>query len=505
MKHDVLNHSAFFEHMEQFGYFRDLEELLPEDFTAVFEIARVLEDQDSPLFRSLAAVMTVTPPHRAEEPKPSREWKPNRNITHSEEYEAELMRSVSDVKRILPHQHLLPEEVFMQRLARRSLWINLPKAPVTLPYKSTDRDYSPNNFKQKVYLLVDTSTSMSSHHRIQMAKAVVYVFLKRNLAELGHIYLRTFDADVGPLQRATDEASLRRLIHYTMRLSRLGNGTVMERALLQATEDIQAQAALSGAEILMVTDGASHLDADRIREALGETIRINTIKIGNAALHPDEKLLREMASKGSGPQQKELARLEEDLRRSRFDLENAPSDGDKRALRTHIASIESRAAQLRGRLIDRLRDTYGREIESLSSVYVNVDDISADAIFTLSQTEIDEIRALLAEVESDFTDGIDADSLREAALLYEHVEMLTKQTSDPEQLRQLKELTDRLEELLKDILDKSHAPSSMLNITRNDIRDLQMMLRMKGPGQSGKRFSLLMALLRKLLSRVFKR
>ena len=40
MKHEVLTHSTFFEHMEEFGYLRDIEDLLPEDFTAVFEIAR---------------------------------------------------------------------------------------------------------------------------------------------------------------------------------------------------------------------------------------------------------------------------------------------------------------------------------------------------------------------------------------------------------------------------------------------------------------------------------
>jgi hypothetical protein len=503
VKHEVLNHSTFFEHMEEFGYFRDLEELLPEDFTAVFEIARVLEDQTSELFRTLSPALTVTSQRPVEDPRSAREWRPNRNVMHGEEYEAALMRSVSDIKRIFPHQYLLPDAIFMQRLARRSLWINIPKTPITLPYKSSGRDYAPNDYKQKVYLLLDTSTSMKSHHRYQMAKAVVYVFLKRNLSELGHIYLRTFDTKIGPLQTATDEKSLRGLIHYAMRLNRMGNGTLMERALLQAAEDIRAQSELSGAEILMVTDGASHLDVDRIREALGTSIRINTVKIGNASLRPDEKVLRELAGRGAGPQEKELVRLEEDLRRSKIDLQNASTEADQRRIRSHIASIERRCEELRASIVNRLRTYYGREIELLSSVYVNVDDISADAIFHLTQSEIDEIRSLMTEVESDFAEDIDADSLREAALLYEHVQMLMKETTDPEQMRQLRELSDRLKELLKDLHHQSLAPDALMSISRSDIRDLQMMLHLKR-SETGEAFSLIIALLRRLLRRIFR-
>ena len=112
---------------------RDITELLPEDFTAVFEIARVLEDPNAPLFKAIEPAMTVAPQAAVEKRLNDREWQPNRNVSHGEEYEAALMQSYTDLKRIFPHQYLLPEEVFMERYARRSLWINIPRSPMIVP------------------------------------------------------------------------------------------------------------------------------------------------------------------------------------------------------------------------------------------------------------------------------------------------------------------------------------------------------------------------------------
>jgi len=490
--------------MEEFGYLRGLEELLPEDFTAVFEIARVLEDEDSELFRSIATAMTVTSPEPVA-PVSAREWQPNRNVAHSEEYEAALMRNFSDITRLFPHQYLLPDDVFWQRLARRSLWINVPRTPVVLPFKSSGSDYSPNNFKQKVYLLLDTSTSMSSHHRFQMAKAAAYVFLKRNLRELGHIYFRTFDTELGPLQVAESPAALRDVIKYVMRLHRLGNGTVMEKALLQAAEDIRSVATLSGVEILMVTDGACHLDIGKIRAALGDSIRINTIKIGNAEIFADEKYLREMASRGGTGDERTLARMEEEIRRGKIDLEHAATDRDRNRIRGHLAMLQERAEALRSTIVGRMQQHYGREIEQLSSVFVQIDDVSSDAIFTLRQSEIDELRELLAEVEADFEGNIDADSLREAALLYEHVQMLLKCGGDPAQMAQLEEMARRLHDLLKDVLEASdQTDSAVRNLSRSDVHDLHVMLHIRST-RGDSLLKLLLAALRTSLRKILRR
>ncbi len=497
MAHRALTHSTFFEHMEEFGYLRDLEEHLPPEFSAVFEIARVLEDPESELAMHLAPALAVSTVFAEESVPRSYDWLPNRFVHQGEEYEAALMRSLNDLKRILPHQYLLPEEVFMRRLSQRSLWINIPVTPVIVPFGSSGSEYSPDIFKQKVYLLLDTSTSMTSHHRFQMAKAVVYVFLKRNLRELGQVFMRTFDTDLGPLQVATDDASLRRLIHYTMRLTRLGNGTVMQKAILQAAEDIRSVSSLSGAEILMVTDGASHLDIGAISDALGENIKINAIKIGNAEVFADDRLLAELATRGSSPESRTLAAMEKELEELRRQANLTGRDSRSGLLRSQISGLVERTNRLRAELIGKIGARYGREIEELSNVFVQVDDISSDAIFTLRQSEIDELHDLMSAVEADFRDGIDADTLREAALLLEHVRMLLDQGGDPEQLRQLEEIKNRLEQLLGDVTGQGmDGPSPMNQVSRVDRHDLKMMLR-STQSKGGSALRALLSLLRR--------
>lgn len=492
--------------MEEFGYLRGLEEFLPRGFTAVFEIARVLEDPTSDLFRALQPVMTVSPARTMQQPN-SREWRPNRNVSVGDEYEAALIRNVSDIRRVQPHQFLLPDDVFLRRLAQRSLWINVPRTPVTRGYGSSATEYAPDNFKQKVYVLLDTSTSMSSHHRIQMAKAVVYVFLKRNLRELGHIYFRTFDIEIGPLHVATDARTLRSLTQAAMRVSRLGNGTVMERAILQAADDIRAQAALSGAELLVITDGACHIDLERMRSALGDTIRVNTVKIGNAQIYAEDRELHEIATNGTSPQQLELVRLEESLRRAEYDVRSASTDAERVHLKSEVGSLRRRLEQVQSSLFERMRATYGREIESLSRVFINIDDITSDAIFVLRDSEIAEMRELVKEVELDFDEGLDADDLREAAVLYEHVQLLLELApAGSDQQQQLRELASRLEDLLRDVLESESAPkrgsSALRGIARSDMRDLNLMLH-HGSGRGASVIAAFIAMIRRALRAMF--
>ncbi|MBL0332577.1 MAG: VWA domain-containing protein [Chlorobi bacterium] len=504
MKHEILTHSSFFEHMEEFGYFRDIEDSLPEDFTSVFEIARVIENPDSQLFKSIQQVMTVS---SAIEPGKvnGREWRPNKNFTDTpEEYESTLMRNLNDVKLILPTQYALPYDVFLQRLSRRSLWINLPKNPVIVPFKSSSKDYNPNNFKQKVYMLLDTSTSMSAHHRIQMAKAVVFVFLKRNLKELGHVYFRTFDTEVGSLWKATELNSLKKLIKYVMRLKKLGNGTVMEKAIMIAINDIKKSSSLEGAEILLVTDGACHLDIEKIKEGIGKSIIINTIKIGSTTIVPDEKYLRDIASRGNAPRQKDLKKMEEELRHLKAELEFTAGTITSKALRSQITDMEHRTNQLKLMIIDDIKLKYGREIEYLSKVYVNINDLVLDDIFKLNQSEIDELKELLNAIELDFEGGFDADALREAALLYEHIQMLLHNAPNPNQKKQLEDMANNLQELLKDVgKTMSNNGSNMVSgVSSNDLRDIQMMLSSsKNGGEGFSLFQIILQMMKQLLSK----
>lgn len=504
MQHNALRHASFFEHMEEFGYFSDLEDALPEDFTSVFEIARVLEDEDSALFRRLESALTVASRTPVKERK-SREWRPNRHVPVAEEFDVEFIRHVSDVRRILPSQHVLPEEVFMRKLARRELMRRVSRTPVILPFGNSSSEYNPNFYKQKVYLLLDTSASMMSHHRFQMAKAAAYVFLKRNLKELGHIYFRTFDREIGPLVTATDMPQLRSLIRHVMRLRRLGNGTAMEKAIMTACDDICAQSDLSGAEILIVTDGAAHLDRGRILEALGPNITINTVKIGDAKVAIDEKILRDEAARGSSPESHALVQIEERIHHLEAEMRNASTSRTDR-IQGEINSLRGQANRMREHIVQTMRGSYGREIEALSRVFVNVDDITADGIFHLSTRQIDELRSLVIEAEEAFREGIDAETLKEIALLYEHVSMLLKE-ADAETNAALQEMQNRLSNLLDDFMQSvgRSLGAAAAGIGRDDLRDLSMMLQSRSLGNNSLLTALLTVLRRLLTIRPFVR
>ena len=496
MSSDALRHTSFFTHMDEFGFFSDLVTTLPENFTSVFEIARVLEDEDSALYRKLMPVLTVSTavPEKKEE---SREWRPNRHLPVMQEFDVDFIKSVSEVSRVLPSQHVLPDEVFMRRLARRELMRRVARTPVIVPFGNSSNDFNPNYFKQKVYLLLDTSASMLSHHRFQMAKAVAYVFLKRNLKELGHIYFRTFDRDIGPLVTATDMSSLRSMIRAIMRLNRLGNGTVLEKAILLACEDIRKDSDLSGAEILVITDGAAHLDKGRIIEALGSMITINTIKIGDAKVALDEKILQDEAARGSSPESHSLAQIEERIRHLEFEMSNASTSRAER-IQGEIRSLKAQMSRMRQHIVEAMRAEYGREIESLSRVFVNVDDITADSLFHLTPEQLAELRELVLAAEQEFRRGIDAETLKEVAILYEHISMLLAEPVD-ENEGDLQELKEKLSGMLDDFVQSTGRSliSGSSGIRRDDLRDLGMMLQHRSLGDNS-----LIATLLKLIRQI---
>ena len=435
----------------------------------------MLEDESSALFRRLEPALTIsaTPPKQE---KPARGWQPNRHLPVEHEYDIDFIRSVSEVNRILPTQHVLPEEVFLRRLSRRELLRRVPRNPVILPFGNSSSEYSPNFFKQKVYVLLDTSASMLSHHRFQMAKATAYVFLKRNLRELGHVYFRTFDREISDLHTATDRASLRTLIRHIMRLRELGNGTVMEKAILMACEDIRKDSELSGAEILMITDGAAHLDKPTIQEALGSSITINTIKIGDAKVALDSKILADEAARGNSPESHALAKIHDRIRKLEFESANASTSGANR-IRSEVASLRRQSEKMERHIMEHMRAEYGREIEGLSKVFVNVDDIAADEIFQLTEEQIRELKKLVVAVSAAFRSGLDGETLKEVALLYEHISMLLEEETGEGKDR-LREMKGELDDMLNDAAESLSAPgaSGRSGISRDDMRDLGFMM-----------------------------
>src|SRR6476661_6493238 len=104
---------TFFPVMEEFGFFSHIYEKLPPDFTAIFEIARVLEDQLNPLTQKLQQVLRLPAPAATRKLDKAEDF--HRYTPAGDRYSADLITSYHDVARIYPNQFLLPDEVFLQR------------------------------------------------------------------------------------------------------------------------------------------------------------------------------------------------------------------------------------------------------------------------------------------------------------------------------------------------------------------------------------------------------
>ncbi len=487
MTTDIRN---LFSRMEEMRFFEHIEDSLPQEFTAVYEIARVLDNDEHPLATRLAPILKRQTEAKNLPPPTSY---PVPVFTASEEYEAGLIQSYRDVVRIYPHQFLLPDDVFYQKLAERSLWMPVPREPHNFRYQTESDDFAPDSRKQKVYLLLDTSTSMIAHHRIHLAKAIAYVFLRQNMRELGETFFRTFDAIIGDLFRAHDGKSFEKLISSVMHIDSLGNGTAMAKAIQTAVEDIRSHDEMSEAEILVITDGAVHLEKEKINALLGNTIRLNTIRIGHEEITPPKAYIQDQVMIGTtdhGRMLQKLHGLKKDVERK---LSLAAGDQKRHHLQSEIASINAQIETITAQFTKKVAETYGREIEELSTVYIQIEDIDPEAMFALSEPRIRELEDLTEEVLETLSDHVDADELKEAAMLYNHLAFLLQ--FNKQNTAKLEKQAGDLKDLIEKMLDAEERAKVDVPIHMNVMDMQQISLLMNSISEEKSSFATLLRLL----------
>lgn len=465
MPHLLASESDFFTRMEEFGFFDGAEKKLPDEFSLVYEIARVLEDGNHFLTEQLAPVLWLLPDENAQKQSTEKEIIPH--LPAAEEYEAYLIDSYRDIARIYPHQFLLPDEVFYQRLAERSLWMPKPKAPNNYRYSSESSNFAPDSRKQKVYILFDSSRSMQEHYRSHLAKAIAYFFLRRNARELGVVFFRTFDHEIGTLHIANDVGGYRELIGNMMRLHALGRGTALEKALETAINDIHAFAYMTEAEILVITDGAAHINTEKIRGMLGDTIRINTVKIGDASISPSPNFMRDYISNGNNEETKTLRAMQERVRDIERQLHSLKTESRRSALQSELKYNATYLAQETEKLSKKISETYGREIESLSDIFITIEDIEPEKLFSIQGERLEELKELTAELLEVMRNEPTIEYAKRAAALEEHLDVLLEHRAveDEELSAQAKELKELLEKILKQAVDGS---AVSMNISDED-------------------------------------
>ena len=495
-------YGAFLEELEALGLTRGLDDELPPDFTAVYDIGRVLADPRSELGAALRpALALVAPLGDVGAPVALAGSESLVEVPAAEEYEAEFIRSWSDVPYVYSWQHLLPEEVFLRRLAARTLWFPMAKAPRIRAVEGGEDDFSPTPSKQRAYVLLDTSASMLLHFRFALAKAAVLQFLRRNRRELGEISLRTFDKDVGPLQTAADRATYDLLCRCVARQRSVGNGTCLERAILQACRDIREQRSLAGAEILVVTDGAARLDEGKIAAALGADVRLHCVKIGHAHVFATDAYVDEVLEYARATWTRRDQRIVQ-VRERRDKLRDALRHAHDDALRRGLAEKLYECDEERRVLAEELRGDYGHEIERLAHVYVEVADLRPEKVFALDAEKLASlerlVRELLAELEAVPTSP---EALKNAALVLSHIALLRAAQVDPAVAERLDRLQHELDAHTEGALRtmEDHALESSL-LSPADQRDLRILF-----GRSTQHGSPLWRVLLRLIRAAFAR
>ena len=470
-------YATFLEEMEAMGLLHDLEEELPPDFSAVFEIGRLLASPASALGRALGPALELRQAETPEDEPEPEEPEGRVAVPAAEEYEAEFIRSWSDVQYVYSWQWLLPDEVFLRRLAQRQLWFPMAKAPRILAIEGGDDDFLPTPSKQKVYVLLDTSASMALHHRFAFAKAAVLRFLRENRRELGEVFLRTFDVELGTLESASDPAGYEAVLRRVARRHTLGNGTCLERAILQACRDVRERKGLAGAEILVVTDGAAHLDEFAVREALGTDIELHCVKIGTVTVAPTDRYVEDQldfARHGRTRREQRILQLRERRDRLQEALSRRPDDATRRGIVSGLRDCEAERAVLAAEIAS----DYGREIENLAHVYVQVPDLDP-AVLALSPERLASLERIVREMlERLAAAPAPPYAMKQAALLLSHVAMLAAEQPDAATRARLESMRSALEKELASAIE--YHEERVLEaglLSPGDQRDLRVLLR----------------------------
>lgn len=207
-------------------------------------------------------------------------FKPTNEVTKTQK--TQQIKSVSDVKRVLPREHAQDDAVFDRKLQQRQL---------SMRESQTD-----DQKRHLLYLVIDTSDSMSSCvgstglwtvvSRALLAASFGLALIDLIESEHGIVFLRGFDGHVGPLQSAREPVEFTQMRKGLARCSFNGCSTNIVSALTTAVNDIKgAKSELRDAEILLITDcGDTISDAEvaSMKTLMGSTV-LNVMDVSSAS------------------------------------------------------------------------------------------------------------------------------------------------------------------------------------------------------------------------------
>ena len=277
----------FFSYWENFGFFENLQSFLPAKFLIIFEIARTLFNEQSSseawqALEDLSAQDEIPEIDRSENIMVNRV---DKSSPLSDQMELGNFKNINELKKALPRELALDQDVFDVKLFTKTLLVQNFYELDSDSFKSIsslkdEQGNRVNKFEQKVYLLLDCSRSMELKWRSFYSKCLVSEFLRRKFESKAKIYFRSFDSKAKELFKLVKKEDFSYLIEQVLLTSTGGSSTNLQQAIFQAINDLEYEKEMLDAEILVVTDGVSKIDKEKLRKRLGK-IKLNILKIGD--------------------------------------------------------------------------------------------------------------------------------------------------------------------------------------------------------------------------------
>lgn len=380
----------FLEYWESLGFFENLQVILPPKFFIIFEIARVVFTPDF-ISEALSAVEDISKEEKIEAPDRDESIMVNRMekvSPLSDNMVIDTYRSIHDLKRTLPRELALDDDLFDIKLFKKSLLVQRffeTKADKFKPV-STLRDESgrqANRFDQKFYLLLDRSRSMEFKMRSFFSKCLVAEFLRRKLGGNAKIYFRPFDSNPGTLIKIEKKEDFPVLIEKVLLTTTGGTSTNLQDAVFQAVDDILFDKDLINSEILVVTDGISKIDRYEMKRKLG-AIKLNVLKVGDELAEPN------------------FFEMKKTLDHSKIDFDPGSVNikeikkkmGEARDDESVLTPMEKRAYRYLLEYSERMFN----ELKEVSYRFVEIKDLEPNDLFRLTDDMLDSIETAVDEL-----------------------------------------------------------------------------------------------------------
>ena len=418
----------FFKYWDDFGFFDTIQSIIPPDFMVLFDIARILFSNEitSDAYEAIEKISKeeiIIEPDRDESIQVNRMEKIS---PLSDKMEIEHFRNITELRKALPRELAMDDQVYDVKLLTKSLLVQKFYESEADSFKpiSTSRDEfgkDAQRFEQKFYILMDRSRSMDIKMRSFYSKCIIAEFLRRKMKSKAKLFYRPFDTKPGRLFKVEKPEDFPLLIERILLTTTGGRSTNLQEAIYQAISDINFEKDSLKSEILVITDGISSIEKNKVKVKLGG-IKLNVLKIGDELGEPEFYEMQEYMKNENVDFDFTTLNMK-DVQKELKQYRDAAQDKKK------DDGVEvSLSRQRILRYIFDYSEKMFKDLKFVSNMFVEVKDLETGGLFKISEKDQENIRRWVGKVEQvDITNleiGVKTRLYKQVYFLTQYIQML---------------------------------------------------------------------------------